>query len=98
MKKQSLLFMIGTLSCCMQANAMHRHPKNQHTSHKKAQIHQLAHLHRPTKQENAHQKNMGALLQKKVIFDSTQERMLVTTVVLLQQLARRNNEFVRFKN
>lgn len=97
MKKQSLLFMIGTLSCCMQTNTMHRHPKNLHTTHKKAQIHQQAHLYRPTKQENSHQKNMAAFLQKKVIFDSTQERMLVTTVVLLQQLARRNNTLMQNK-
>jgi len=80
------------LVCTLQVapiTAMHRHPKNNQAVHKKAQMHKPPQKAWPTKQENAQQKKLAALQIEHPQPMVHNDVMMVTGVVLLQQLALR---------
>ena len=84
--------MILTMTFCPDITAMHRRPK-QNGANKKAQMHTPPQKKSwPSKQENAHQKQLAAMHLERINVNPSDEVMMVTSVVMLQQLALRGNQ------
>lgn len=92
MIKHISLFIVFTLSLCTDITAMQRRSAPHYRANKKTQMHTAPQKTSwPSKQENARQKKLAAMHLERIDVNPSDEVMMVTSVVMLQQLAQRNN-------